>query len=709
MKSNKKINIYSTAFGFVVFLLTFVICISMFLPKNVGNIFETSNTPEAAYDVKNLTSQIGCNVSQDGTYTISSGDPQLIFAIDNSLETAGVKLNLLSKSKQDILVEVYTAHENGGFSAERCYVSLLLANKQYAVFDIPKDNYSFLRIDINDEDIVFESIELFDEQPVSVPYRPTYSFFDYLITVTLPIILGLVAYLLNKKFGFIERFCKNISKNKIKIATVLVFGFVALLLAVLIELILSILKGNDTFNIYRWIFIAGITELIVAFVFGYKYLKEKPENLFLPITLILGAVMLFGSPIKHICWDLDSHYPWAVQASYPGTTYVTSAYDCVDYTGPQISPYTDMESYEQDIEYLNNAEKIFVSETKSSFSVAHLPSGIFIAVSRLFGANFAVKYNMGRLANLILYSVICFFAVKRIKSGKMILSVICLLPTNLFLATNYSYDWWVTSFTMLGTSYFVSELQEPDKPITIKDTVIMSLGFAIGALPKLVYIVMMGMMIFMRKNNWSVKDKKKYYGILIFVFAIVFLMFAIKSVATIDSSGDSRGGATNPTEQLNGILSAPFDYAKLLSEFLLGYLSIGQMKSYISFFAYLGMGSMYMIPITLIAFTALTDTNEKVSFKIPLYMKVLSVVLLVGMSALVATALYISFTPVGSSTINGCQSRYIVPMLAPVLLLLTGSRLNLVKNKSVYNGCVLVLMSFTVLFETYSMIITKML
>lgn len=709
MTDNKKR--YSIVFCLIVYFITLLVCVSMFLPRNVGCIYGINGNAEKTYGADSISSMINCDISSDGTYIILEPDPHFIINCEDDIVAESLKITIISITEQDVPFQIFYALDNQDFSEENSFLGTILKGKQSAVIDLPKGNYTRYRIDIDQINVKFQNVEIYDEQPVLVPYQPTYSFFDYLITVTLPIILGLVAYLLNKKFGFIERFCKNISENKFKIITICVFCVVAVLLSVLIELIIGIITKDGSFSVYRWIFIAGITELIVAFVFGYKYLKEKPENLFLPIALILGAVMLFGSPIKHICWDLDSHYPWAVQASYPGTTYVTSAYNCVDYVLSQSawSGDTDTESYEQDIEYLNNSEKIFVSEKKSSVSVAHLPSGIFIAVSRFFGANFAVKYNMGRFANLILYSIICFFAVKRIKSGKMILSVICLLPTNLYLATNYSYDWWVTSFTVLGTSYFVSELQEPDKSITIKDTVIMSLGFAIGALPKLVYIVMMGMMFFMRKNQWTNKDKKRYYSILILVFAIVFLMSAMTYISKMGGSGDSRGGATNPTEQLNGILSAPFDYAKLLSKFLLGYLSIGQMKNYISFFAYLGMGSMYIIPITLVAFTALTDTSEKVSFKIPLYMKVLSVVLLVGMSALIATALYINFTPVGATAIQGCQPRYIVPMLAPMLLLIMGQRVNLVENKSVYNGCVLALMSFTVLFETYSMIIIKML
>jgi uncharacterized membrane protein len=49
---------------------------------------------------------------------------------------------------------------------------------------------------------------------------------------------------------------------------------------------------------------------------------------------------------------------------------------------------------------------------------------------------------------------------------------------------------------------------------------------------------------------------------------------------------------------------------------------------------------------------------------------------------LAATALYISFTPVGENTIAGCQVRYIVPVLFPILYMITPDSIvnNLKKN-----------------------------
>lgn len=680
---------------------------SMLLPRNVGGCFEISKTPERAYGIADIANAVHCTVTPAGGYTVTGEDPQIIFAVDPSAEIDCVRINAVSKLNKSVTLELYTATEKQPFSTEKSYISSLLAGRQETVINIPRGNYTSLRVDI-DGDVIFKSLEIFDEQPTLVPYQPDYSALDYFLTAAIPILLAALVYFLNQKIGFFERLVGCISRNRLKIITVSVFAAVALLLAVLVELIIGLALGGTAFNAYRWLFIAGVFELAVAFTFGFKCLNDKPERLFLPIILILGTVMTFASPVKLICWDLDSHYQWSVGMSYLDEYYITEAELQVDRNGP-LMHYEGMDNYENNISRLKELDKQIVTHGKTSLSVAHLPSAIFIAVSRFLGGDFVTRYNMGRFANLLVYAVVCYFAIKKLKSGKMILAVIALFPTALFLATNYAYDWWVTAFTMLGTAYFVGELQQPKKPMTVGDALIMSAAFALGALPKLIYVVLMGMLVFMRKDRFEKAQRRRYYLVILSVCALLCVMLAAKTLLMVGSAGDARGGDVNPSAQLVGILSNPIGYAKMLTGFLKTYLSVGGMREYISHFAYLGLGNAWVVAVVLLAFVTLTDSNREAAFKIPIYMRALAVLLFVGMAALIATALYISFTPVALPTINGCQPRYIIPLLAPLLLLIGGQRLQVIKNKAVYNGVALGISSAVVLWDTYSVIISKML
>lgn len=700
---------YTIAISVLTYMVSLLICVAMFLPRNIGNIYKVTDSPTAAFGVADIKAQINCSVQSSGEYKIEDSDPQLLFSVGGQ-EIGVVKLNISSPVEKAVSFEIYTSFEDCSFSAERCYVGSVLKGETACVISVPKGEYYFLRVDIDDDGICFKNIEIYDEQPETVPFNFEYSFFDYIFAITIPIVSAVIMWFVDRRFKICERFVRRLKHNKLKIAEYVVFIIVAVLLGILIELIVGLVSQESTFNIYRCIFFIGIPAIVFAFCLEFKNLSDRPEKVFLPITLILGFVMLFGSPIKHICWDLDSHYPWAVCMSYSDTAYLTAADLCIDKAASQsvVASDFDLDSYKDDLAYLNEADNMLVREADARFSIAHLPAGIFIAIARYFGASFAVKYNFGRISYLLIYTFVCYFAIKKLKSGKMILSTICLFPTCLFMATNYAYDYWVIAFSILGVSYYTSMLQEPEKKITVWDTVVMCGSFALAALPKLIYIILMGIPFFMFKKWNSKREKGRYYLILMIIFAVVFASFMLKSLTTIGGTGDSRGGAVSPSGQISFIFSDIIGYAKILIKFLTQYLSVGAMKQYTSNFAYLGIGTLWPIFVVMIVFTALTDSNDHVKFKIPIIIKICSVILFIGLAALIATALYIDFTPVGYNTVLGCQPRYIIPLLPPLLLLVTGQRWNLIKNKSVYNGVVLTVLSATVMIETYSQIITKM-
>lgn len=704
MKKKTENFICNIAAALITYAVLLITCIAMLLPENVGDMYVQNSEATRIYGIGDIMTATNCTVGEDGTYNITGPDPQFVIKCDGSTVDS-VKINIISTHEASVGIEVFTAFEDGEFSSDRYFAGSVF-NGEWCVIDLPRGEYSFLRIDVNSNDVMFLNLSTFDTDPERVPVVPEYSVKDYAFTAVVPLACAVAVFFLNRKYSFVQKIGRFVALNKNRIFLYALICTAALLVSLIAELAIGFFSGGG-FNSYRWVCIMGVAELIAVFVCGYKSLSDRPENLFLPIVLILGIMMLFSSPIKHICWDLDSHYAWSVQNSYPGTTYATAAYDDI-VSGRKTTVYNPNGDNVSQLEELNAKEQIVTSKVRSEFSLAHLPSGATIALARLFGADFTVKYNLGRLVNLLVYSVICYFAVKKVKSGKMIIATLCLLPTNIFMASNYSYDWWVNAFTLLGTSYFVSELQEKDKPISAKDTVIMAVSFALGAIPKLVYIILMGMTLFMHKNWSSKRERRKYYTIIVIVLLATFAMFVMSSMRTIGGTGDTRGGATNPKQQILGILRSPLEYAELLTTFLMQYLSVGAMKGYISNYAYMGLGTVWYIPVALICITALTDATDKISFKIPVYIRILSVVLFLGMSAVVATALYVSFTPVGLKAINGCQPRYIIPLLAPLLLLVTGKRLNIVKNKYVYNGCVLALMTFTVVYETFTVITVNM-
>jgi len=185
--------------------------------------------------------------------------------------------------------------------------------------------------------------------------------------------------------------------------------------------------------------------------------------------------------------------------------------------------------------------------------------------------------------------------------------------------------------------------------------------------------------------------RKKYVIACSLVLALVLLSFALPFVVNTGSQTDIRGGAdVNSSEQLSYILKNPLEYAKTLIYFMADYTSFGQAAYYSSFYAYI----QNPIPICatalllLVMFCTFVDKGEADDFKKVGAYKFSIIGSAFATLAVVATSLYIAFTPVGANTILGCQWRYILPVLFPLLYCLGTSKVTCHLGKAKFGAVV---------------------
>ena len=124
----------------------------------------------------------------------------------------------------------------------------------------------------------------------------------------------------------------------------------------------------------------------------------------------------------------------------------------------------------------------------------------------------------------------------------------------------------------------------------------------------------------------------------------------------------------NAGQQLLRILENPLAYLKILGEFLVtvyfSYSSSAGWISNIGSMAYLGTSSLRLLPVMLLVVVALTDKNEMDAYPRAGLAKGMSLILIVVTAAMIATTMYIDFTPLGYQTIQGCQPRYLLPFFS---------------------------------------------
>ena len=346
-------------------------------------------------------------------------------------------------------------------------------------------------------------------------------------------------------------------------------------------------------------------------------------------------------------------------------------------------PYDD--TYDSEVD---TATLLVMDETKVASSresqplysyLGYLPGAAGMAIAELLDADFLKAFFLTKIAQVITYAAVLYFALKRLKGGALIFASVCLLPTAMFLVSSFAYDWWVTVLITLGYSIFISEMQNTERPFSLKAAIVMLLAMVLGCGPKAIYFFLIFPMLFVRKDKFaSSKNCWIYRLMVVLAMLIVLASFLAPFLINTGDITDTRGGSdVNSTEQLKFILEDPMRYADILLRFLLSYISFGNAELYTTNYAYIGFLPNYYgtIAIFIMLYAAFTDRSERDGFKGAIPLKAISWLTVAGQLALVATALYIAFTPVGHHTVLGCQYRYILPILLPALYALGSTKL----------------------------------
>ena len=454
-------------------------------------------------------------------------------------------------------------------------------------------------------------------------------------------------------------------------------------------------------NLSRIIYITMLLFGMGILIKFRNYFIKNIEKAFLFIALIGGFLFILVLP-KHIyiSWDDQIHLKNAYTLTSNGKSNFSLAFNVVESMGA-IDNLT-FRTREEKIELykvLNNLHSknkdnfIQVNNSLRYNNLIYLPFLVGFKISEFLGLSFITMLTLAKFMNFLVYILLIYAAIKVIPFAKKIVFVIGLLTSNIFLATQFSYDPTIIASIILGIAIFLKMLSI-DK---VNNRYIMAFVLSIiwASLPKAIYCPLLLLLLFVPNDKF--KDKKEAYlvkGIIVLLTLLLLSTFVLPLFSG-SVAGDVRGGNTSVSGQLKLILHNPINYAKLLIEFFsvhgvsLGIgkdsiYSMGFINGYISLF----QSPAYMILLMLIFYILYTEPIDRKVLNIRI--KSVFAIAYIGISILIATALYLSFTEVGSTTIAGVQPRYFNPMLL-ILLMILSTTSDKVKSK-VDNKNVLVLL-----------------
>lgn len=441
------------------------------------------------------------------------------------------------------------------------------------------------------------------------------------------------------------------------------------------EEILFALRGKGFFAV-RWIFFASVLFTVGCHILFWKQIKRDFTRSFLVVAMTAGLVMCVSMPMETgVSWDDQIHFQRSVFLA-EGNPAVLSRTETM-LSDLEFPTSFSMEDIRQNRIVMEEGETTGTQMHKNNAwsiqMIGYLPYVIGRWIGEALSLPFWCTLVFSRMVNVVCYVLVLYAAMRRLKSGQVVVYVLGMLPTGLFLAATYSYDAWVNCLTILGFSYFVGAMQRMDEPLTVREILIMLSALVIGCIPKAVYTVMIPVLLLMPKEKFREQEERRRYvrfvltatAVGILVYAVPFLMRG-----AFASSTDARGGAdVDAVGQVKYILLHPLQYAYTLLRFLWGYLSPEQSYDYVNSFSYLDGVDMHTVTFTVMIAAALTDRGPSDLYYRNHRIMLGSALWIFITLCAVASALYITFTPVGHGTVNGCQPRYLIPVLFPLLML----------------------------------------
>ena len=634
---------------------------------------------EVAYEYAN------CEVYEDGTVEMTGADPQVYFyGIDETVQTFCVRLS--DSVPSGTKCQLYYVPLDGSASEEFSATQTASAGQTELIFTIEEGTYDAYRLDV-DADYQIEDV-LVSQQLPTVAEVNDLSLNWTQIVITL-VMLEAQAILVVWYWERIKDWTVAKARAYREHCAMFWLRIVEFFACVVLSLILffllrsvNVVSANGYVALY---FVAGGVATGALLALCHHQIGDHPERVFFAIALCVGVIYAVVSPNATIVsLDDESHYKQALRVSYGGTTYYTEA----DYamTGQKLSNELSLSAeQERNAElnemYENGASSVEQINIVSLDKIAYLPSAAGMWLARCAGGSFTTIFVAGRIANFLSYAVIMYFAIKRLQSGGLLLAVFALLPTLAFTAANYSYDGWCVAFLALGTAIFLDEYRHPEWEFSWPVMARMLIYLALGCIPKAIYFPIFLMALFVPREKFASDRQRKWYcAIVVIAAALVALSFAAPFVFSKGSAySDGRGGGDiSAGGQIKYILSAPFHFVKVLLGYLFGiYFTPSFVLNYsVELQGYMPAFRLGVpIVILLLVVWVFDRTRGELRLNQPSWLlKLAAAVSFFCAVCLAATAMYVAFTSVGSGIIQGCQSRYMLPVLLPALMLVRPNR-----------------------------------
>ncbi len=446
-----------------------------------------------------------------------------------------------------------------------------------------------------------------------------------------------------------------------------------------------------TINWLRVLFMIICISTFLFFLTSGTIFADRPETIFAISALTLGSFLILCIGTNQIGFDEYVHAARAYEISFGSKIETTETAMRMRGNDLPIFHNTEERGLVEAYEDENNDFSWADISTQSRFITyadrSYIPIALFIKLGRMLKMPFAWNMMFGKLGNLLCFTLLGYLAVKYAKGGKGIIAMLALIPNSLFAASGFTYDGIVNGFLLLAVVLTTNMIMEDKKKLTWIQVLIVLGAYIAGSTAKPIYIIMALILAFLSQKRFA--NRIQAWGFRMAVVAIIgLLLYTIffppvstssnyELVGNLAYAGDKRNQGTSVLGQIQYIFTNPLAYSKLLLVSMFGnlyYYITGQYEFFN--YGYLGnLSGVFTIGgVIVLGLACICRPENEVRPVLTMKYKVLNLLMVFGVSAIVWTSMYVSYTPVGNPAIEGVQARYFMPLFLPFCYCLYNSK-----------------------------------
>jgi uncharacterized membrane protein len=354
---------------------------------------------------------------------------------------------------------------------------------------------------------------------------------------------------------------------------------------------------------------------------------------------------------------------------------------------------------------LNEEDKIFVPfhNTVVYAPVPYIPQVLGILIGKLFGASALALIYFARIFNLIFFLALSYLAIKKTPVFKWVFCFLWLTPTTMFQAASASIDALTFGVCFLVIAHFLRYALDEDSKIGKAEIAKLFVMCFVAALCKQAYVFLPLLFLTIPRRKFG---STKIYLLIFFVlagvcFAGVGAWSAVVKPLFMPYRGDVE---INPDAQLNIIFNNPFKFLYVIIASYINYSGY----YFVTFFGQLTWLDLF-VPrwLTIYLFVIVTVfalLDKKSDVNLSRLSKLIFTAIIVFTGIVIATLLYLTWSPIGGERVSGIQGRYFIPIAPLFFLLFYNQRLRLKSFERFAAPIVYLTVTFSLVITLWSII-----